>query len=370
MAYKTAIFSSTSVHAAQYLKGIPTHEKYDLVAVSFVPEDRSATILETLPADVKVYASDRDLLDAHPDLDVAILAGGNYQTYDQFMLCAERGIKNIFLMKIPTFNMEHYTEMQRVAEEKGIVVQIELEMRFDSTVRRVKQMIDEGKIGKVLSIQMTNTTVCLQPDLAAWVTDPAKSYGERIKLCEELDLYRGGCMTDHPHCFDLARHFTGSEFDTVYADASENFRDGREVEEGVFVLAKMKNGVTVSIDPSYSRHEYYLSPRVSAGPGWEGYPKRVEVNLAVIGETGCILADCFHSGVYHTGLPNHTFAVQYIGSAGSGTGHCAPALDSFARCIENRSLPTINLSLHRKNIEAINACYESIATGAVVKLPD
>ena len=368
MAYKVAVFSITSVHASCYINGLPLHEKFDWVAVSVAPKDRSKVMLDRVASGVKIYETEEELLNAHPDLDAVILAGANYQTYDQFVLCANRGIKNIFLMKVPTFDMEKYAEMQRLAKEKGIVVQIELEMRFDVIVKRVKQMIDEGRIGKVLEIQMNNTTVCLPPDLAEWVTNPEKSYGKRIKLCDYLDVYRGGCLTDHPHCFDLARMFTDSEFDTIYADACENFREGREVEEGVFVMAKMKNGVKISIDPSYSRHEYYISPAVPTGPGWEGYPKRVEVNIVVIGEKGCILADCFHSGVYHTGLPNHTYAVQYVDGAGTGNGHYAPTLDAFAECIENRSMPKINLELHKKNLEAVNACYESIKTGDVIKI--
>lgn len=368
MAYKIAMFSLTSVHSSCYINGLPLCDKFEWVAVSVDPKDRSKTMLDYVAPGVKIYESEEEVLDAHPDLDAVLLSGANYQTFDQFMLCANRGIKNIFMMKVPTFDMEKYAQMQAVAKEKGIVVQIELEMRFDATVRNVKKIIDEGKIGKVISIQMNNTTVCLQPDLAEWVTNPQKSYGEKIKLCDHLDIYRGGCLTDHPHAFDLARMFTDSEFDTIYADACENFREGREVEEGVFVMATMKNGVKITIDPSYSRHEYYLSPQVPIGPGWEGYPKRVEFNIVVVGENGCILADCFHSGVYHTGLPNHTYAVQYVSGAGTGGDHYAPTLEAFAECIKNRSLPKINLELHKDNMRAVNACYESIKTGKVIKM--
>lgn len=365
---KIATFSLTSVHATQYVHSLPVYDKFEWVATSIAEKDKKTvdkTIgLDKIPSYVKVYDNDEELINAHPDLDAVILLGSNDLTFRQFMLCADHGIKSILVMKAPTFSMDEYEQMQRAMQEKGITVQVELEMRYDQTVRRMKQLYETGAIGKLLSVQIYNTTVVVVPELLPWVTNPAESYGRKCILREGDLRYRGGCLTDHPHGFDLARYFTDSEFESIYADVSPNFRKGHLIEEGAFVLGKMKNGVNITIDPSYSRHENKLPPIAAAGPGWEGYPKRVEVNVVLQGEKGCILGDCFHSGVYHTGLPYNTFAVQYVG----GFDHYFPTLDSLADSIENRTIPRVNLDLHKNTMKAVIAAYESITTGKTIKL--
>ena len=360
---KTALFSATSGHAVYYAGSLPHHEKYEWVAACVLPKDRGNRAFQAIPPDVKIYESERQLLEDFPDLDAVILAGSNDLTYGQFKLCAEYGIKNLIMMKVPSLCMEEYEEMQRIAKEKDITVQIELEMRVDQTVRRIKDLCNSGAVGNIQSIYITNTTVVVPPEIRPWITDPKQSYGRVHELKANDGRFRGGALTDHPHAFDLARFFADSEFESIYADVSENFRDGRIVEEGVFVVGKMKNGISVSIDPSYSRHENKLPP-VTAATGWEGYPKRVEVNVIINGDKGSIIGDCFHSGVYHTGLPYNTFAVKYL----VGHGHYQSMLDTFADAVENHKTPDVNLDSHENNMRLINACYDSIYTGKRIML--
>ena len=361
---KTAMLSLTSVHASPYITALPIHEKYDWVAASVLPKDRNIPDLKRIPSYVKIYDTEEELFKAHPDLDVVILVGSNDLTYNQFKMCAKYGIKTVHMMKIPTMFMDRYEEMQQIAEDNGMIVQIELEMRGDPTVRRMKELYDSGAIGKLLSIQITNTTVVLPPEILPWVTNPEESYGKRCELKKGSGLYRGGCLTDHPHPFDLARYFSGSEFESIYAEASKNFRERFEIEEGVLVLGKMKNGVCVTIDPSYSRNENKQPPIAAAGPGWEGWPKRVEVYVILNGEKGSIVGDCFHSGVYHTGLPYNTFAYEYL----RGPGHYETILDALYDSAVNRTTPYVNFDLHKNNIKAIDACYESIYSGKKIML--
>ena len=361
---RIAMFSLSSVHAAQYVSSVPKHPDYEWVAASVAPEYRYYAHLDMIPSGVKLYETAEELLQAHRDLDAVIVTGANWETYEQIKLCAKYGIKNLLCMKVPTFDMEQYTDIQRIVHEYGINMHIELEMRFDQTIRHMKALVDEGAIGKLVSMQIYNTTVCVPPMILPWTTIPEESYGSKVQLKPGSPLYRGGALTDHPHAFDLARFFSGSEFDTVYATASPNIRPERIVEDGVYILGKMKNGVITSIDPSYSRHENEHPPLHPFGPGWEGYPKRVEVNIVLNGENGSLLGDGFHSGIYHTGKPYNAYAVQYVG----GSAHYAPALDAFVDTVRNGTAPLINIDDHRKTIEAMKACYDSISCGHPIKL--
>lgn len=360
---KIAMLSSVSVHANNYLDILPNHPMYDFVAMSLKSEERPRRYGNAVfPENVKVYETDEEVFKAHPDLDAVVLAGANHQSYEQFLLCVKYGIKNVLTMKVPTFSMEEYSEMQRLARKNGMVVQVELEMRYKNIVRRIKEVCDSGKIGKILSVQINNTTVCVLPVISPWVTDPEESYGEKVPLRDGVQCYRGGCLTDHPHAFDLARYFTGSDFESVYAEVSHGIRQGLSVEESVFVLGKMKNGVVINIDPSYSRHENEKPPALPECLGFEGYPKRVEVDVVINGEKGSIVADCFHTGVYYIGKPHHNYAFYYV----SGIAHYTPSLDEFANAVNERRNPLVSLDVHRNTIEVVRACYESIYTGETI----
>ena len=46
-------------------------------------------------------------------------------------------------------------------------------------------------------------------------------------------------------------------------------------------------------------------------PGWEVFPKRMEVNVTITGEKGTVMCDCFGPNVYHNGAPHDRYTVQY-----------------------------------------------------------
>ena len=117
-----ALFSTSSVHAPHYINSLPLDSRYNWVASSVAKEDRGIPDLKNIPNYVKIYEREEDLLNAHPDLDAVILCGSNNLTFNQFKLCAERGIKNVILMKIPTMFINEYEEMQRLAKENDMKV--------------------------------------------------------------------------------------------------------------------------------------------------------------------------------------------------------------------------------------------------------
>ena len=123
---------------------------------------------------------------------------------------------------------------------------------------------------------------------------------------------------------------------------------------------RMKNGVAFLFDPSWSRMEERL--KVPA-PGWEVFPKRMQVDVTVIGEKGTIVCDCFGPNVNHNGAPNDLYTVQY-----TYFDEWIGLVDEFVDCIRNHKTPKINLKWHKQTIECMNACYESVRTGVPVKV--
>ena len=262
-------------------------------------------------------------------------------------------------MKIPTFDMREYDEMIRLVEAAGIVCQVELELHYNPVMQRVKELCAAGGLGKLSSFGATNIT--LSPVWAfPWQGVPEQSFGRRQELAPGDGRFCGGALCDHPHIFDMIRWVTQSEFEFIYAEAAPNLRADIEVEDMLAVAGRMKNGTVFSLDPSWSRMEERLA---APGPGWEVYPKRMQVDLALNGEKGALLADLFGPNTYHNAGPDDRYTVQY-----TYFDEWIGLVDEFVDCIENHKTPRINLRWHQNTVRAMLACYESIRTGRAVYL--
>jgi len=354
---KIAILSLTHGHTRKYYQTLNDNPKLDWVAVYAEDENVKKNFLN-YGYKVPCYLNEQEMFDKHPDIEAVVMASANVNHIVQFRECARRGI-HVLSMKIPTFDMTEYEEMISLAKKSGIVCQIELEMHYNPVVKRLYELTAEMETGKISSINATNIT--LSPIWAfPWQGIPEDSYGKRIRLRQGDNRFRGGALSDHPHIFDLIRWITGSDFDYVFAEAGPNIRKDIEVEDNLLVNGKMKNGVSFLLDPSWSRLEERLKV---PGPGWEIFPKRMEVNVTVSGENGVMLVDCFGPNVYHNGKPNDRYTVQY-----TYFDEWIGLMDEYVSCIRENKTPKINLEWHKKTIEAMNACYDSIERGNVVYL--
>jgi predicted dehydrogenase len=353
-----AIFSLTHGHTRKYFQTLKTNASLNWVAVSAETPEIKAHF-ESQGFGVPCYLDQNEMLDRHPDIDAAVLASSNDKHFEQMRLCAERKV-DILSMKIPTFDLEEYDKMIELVDRAGIICQIELELHYNPVMHRIKQVVASGELGPLVSIQGTNTT--LTPVWAfPWQGVPEKSYGQRRPLRQGDSRFCGGALCDHPHIFDLARWLTGSDFECLFAQVGPNLRPDVIEEDMLVINGRMKNGVSFLIDPSWSRMEERLA---IPGPGWEVFPKRMEVDLVVSGEKGCMAADCFGPNVYHNGAPNDRYTVQY-----TYFDEWIGMMDEFTDCIRTRKQPAINLRWHRRTIEVMNACYDSIACDDVVALP-
>jgi len=349
---KIAMMSLTHGHTRKYFQTLQESPKLDWVAAC-AEDEAVRQRFERAVDGVPCYDDEEQMFDRHPDIEAAVLASANSEHLRQVEACASRGI-HILSMKIPTFDLTEYDRMIEVAEEAGVVCQIELELHYNPVVQRIKKLVADGAVGRILSMQATNIT--LSPVWAfPWQGSPEQSYGSRTPLSDGDARFRGGALCDHPHVFDLIRWLTGSDFESIYADVAPNMRTDLEVEDILLAGGKMADGCSFLLDPSWSRLEERLA---EPGPGWEVFPKRMEVNLTIGGERGTLMADCFGPNVYHNGAPNDRYTVQY-----TYFDEWIGMVDEFVDCVRNGRTPQINLRWHRRTIEAMNACYESIAAG-------
>lgn len=351
---KIGILSLINGHARQYFSFLMRSPMFDLVGVSTPPDQHTRAYLDQLPG-IPVYDSDEELLDAHPEIEAVVIAGPNYQNHARFKMCVERHL-HIYLMKVPTMQPDEYEDMQRIARSYDKVVQVEMQMRFIAMTRRLRQLIEDGAVGNLISIHGTNMTHCIA-SWFSWVGDGKASYGSRVPVRPGMTLERGGSITDHPHLFDMMRYLSGSEFEWVYADCAPNLRKDLKVEDSTLIIGRMKNGVMVSLDPSYSRLENAGLTQGSCSPGWEQYPRRVEVNYTVTGDKGVILVDCYNSGMYHTANPSRSYTMM----PSHEDFHFERMMEDFYLSITEGKKTVVTLDSNRGTVDAMNASYESIS---------
>ena len=355
---RIAMASLTHGHTRKYFETLQTSPYLQWVAAC-AEDEVIRRRFDRAVQGVPCYSTAEEMFDRHPEIEAVVLASANSEHFAQVKACVERRI-HILSMKIPTFDLAEYDRMIEMVEAAGLVCQIELELHYNPVVQRVQRVLADNALGRLLSIQATNIT--LSPVWAfPWQGSPEQSYGKRVPLSAGDGRFRGGALCDHPHIFDLVRWLTGSEIAWVYAEAAPNLRTDLEVEDLLLVTGKMADGCTILLDPSWSRLEERLP---EPGPGWEIFPKRMEVNLTLGGERGVLMADCFGPNVYHNGAPRDRYVVQY-----TYFNEWIGLVDEFVECVRSGRQPRINLRWHRRTIEAMNACYESIFSGQPVQLP-
>jgi len=352
---KLAILSSNHGHAPGYFS-LQDDPFYELVGVSVEPGYRDPIKLGKLK-NVPVYDSDEELYANHPDIEAVVIGSANRKHMEQTRVACEKGL-HIYSMKVPTYDLDEYREMIEITEKAGVVCQVELEMRHHSEVYRVKELIDSGAIGEILSINLFNYSH--NPGWwRPWQVLPEDSYGKRVKISPESSLYRGGALADHPHVFDIARFLTGSSFDTVYAEVAPNIRD-IETEDLIRIMGRMKNGAIYSIDPSYANDEHHVSRQVD----WEKYPRCVEVNLSIVGTNGTILSDLYGKAF----CAQRGKRGEYLCGGPGSIGLWNRRMQEFYECVRYGVKPTVGLREHYESIAAMVAAYESVYQGKVIKM--
>ncbi|MGB9840924.1 Gfo/Idh/MocA family oxidoreductase, partial [Thermovenabulum sp.] len=144
----------------------------------------------------KIY-DDRRAIMEDKGID-AVLICSSTDTHCQFIIEAAQEKKHIFCEKPIDFDLEKIKTALTEVENSGVKLQIGFQRRFDHNFRKIKEMIQQGKIGDIHILKITSR-------------DPEPPPIEYIKVS-------GGIFLDMTiHDFDMARFLTSSEVEEVFA---------------------------------------------------------------------------------------------------------------------------------------------------------
>ncbi|QTJ43856.1 Gfo/Idh/MocA family protein [Dolosigranulum pigrum] len=152
------------------------------VSVVFDP-DNAGEVAEELNCDV---ADSMEELVQREDVDCVIVASPNYLHRDPVIAAAENG-KHVFCEKPIALSYKDCADMVEACKKNGVIFMAGHIMNFFSGVRKAKQMVNDGVIGKVLFCHSARNGWEEEQDSVSWKKIREKSGGHLYHHIHELD---------------------------------------------------------------------------------------------------------------------------------------------------------------------------------------
>ncbi len=258
---RIAILSFAHLHAHGYALCVKASPDAELVVIADEDQERGEAMASLYGVP---WAADYREVVKRDDIDAVIICSENIHHKAMTIAAAEAG-KHVLCEKPIATSVADATAMIAACAEHGVKLQTAFPVRFNAATVALKDAIKGGRIGAPLVIAARNPGTCPQ----GWFVQPA--------------LSGGGAVIDHTvHVADVLRWMFDAEFDEVYAEIDTRIYDFDADDTGLLML-RMSNGVTVSLDTSWSRPVN--------NPIWGG------VEIEVIGETGVLSLNAFDNNI-------------------------------------------------------------------------
>jgi predicted dehydrogenase len=156
----SAVSSWGSQAHLPYLK---ESSKYTIVALcnTSVESAKAAIAKYELPASTKAYGSYKDVAN-DPDVDLIVCSVRVDRHYDAVKPALEAG-KDVYCEWPLGKNLEEGLELAELAKKKGVRTMVGLQARQADFVKKVKEVVDSGRIGKILSVTFVGAGSNLGP---------------------------------------------------------------------------------------------------------------------------------------------------------------------------------------------------------------
>ncbi len=250
------MISFAHMHAYSYAHAVRTIPGVELAGIADEDEERGQAAARELST--RYYRNVEDLLST--DVDAVIVCSENAR-HKEHVIAAARAGKHVLCEKPIATTLEDALAMIRECRVRNVQLATAFPVRHAPSVVRAKELIDAGRIGKVLAVNATNHG--RMP--GGWFIEQA--------------LSGGGAVLDHTvHVVDLLRWFLADEALRVYAEVDTRIHD-IDIDDCGALCIEFRGGAFATLDPSWSRPKAY--------PTWG------DVTMEMIGTAGVISMDVF-----------------------------------------------------------------------------
>ena len=300
MSVRVGILSFAHVHAPQYAAALGGLGAAEFVGVADDDADRGQKAADRYG--VRFFESAGELFEA---VDVVVVCSENRRHAGGVIPALRAGVDVLCEKPIST-TVEDSHEMIRASEETGRRLGIAFPVRHAPAVRRAREIVRSGAIGRVLAVNGTNHG---QPP-GGWFLDP--------------ELSGGGAVMDHTvHVADTLRFVLGVEVRSVYAEIGAFFGAGGVDDAGILTLemegGDVADGAFATVDPSWSRGA--------------GYPTWGDFTLRITGSSGVLDVDAFSRSI--TTFDHESGGTSWTHAGGDPN---ALMLDDFLRGAEGERI--------------------------------
>ncbi len=264
MSVRVGVLSFAHVHAPQYAAVLGGLEAAEFVGVADDDADRGREAAGRYG--VRFFQTAEELFEA---VDVVVVCSENWRHARDVIPALLAGVDVLCEKPISTM-LEDARDMIRASEETGRRLGIAFPIRYALAVRRAREILRSGAIGRVLAVNGTNHGQ-LPGD---WLVN--------------LEISGGGAVMDHTvHVADTLRWMLGIEVRSVYAEIGTFFGAGSVDDAGILTLemegGDVADGAFATVDPSWSRGA--------------GYPTWGDFTLRITGSSGVLDVDAFSRSI-------------------------------------------------------------------------
>lgn len=328
------------------LPGMMLAENAELIAVMDANPAAAENVKEKYGAKY-AFTTAQELL-AVEEIEAVYIASPVAFHIDQATAAVKMG-KHILLEKPLALTAEESAKIAEMCREKGLKLGAGLMMRFHTYHQMMKKLVDEGKLGEIVS--MRGQLTCWYPDMPGnWRQQMATSGG-------------GALMDMGIHCIDLIQYISGLKAKEVASFSGTQVFD-YEVEDGGSVIMRMENGATAYVDANFNipddaavcKLEIYGTEGSIFAEGTIGQVEGGTVKVTVCGDQGAYNAAQDREG-----------AKSYIMEAPLGNMY-TKEIEAFGNCIIEDTDAPISAEDAIFDQKIVEAAYESNKNGKVVKL--
>lgn len=295
---------------------------------------------------VRGYASEAELL-ADPEVQAVYIASPVNCHAGQILRAAQAG-KSILCEKPLTLTVRQAEEAVAACQQKGVFLQEGYMMKFHGAHAKIKELIDAGRLGKIVSIRAQLS--CWYPKIeGAWRQDPEQGGG-------------GALIDMATHLYDLLEYF-GGPVRRITALVGNLVQDYRS-DDASTTLLEFQSGGHATVDCFYcipdeasrTRLEIYGSKGAILSEGTIGQSEQGKLEgIFGLGEAGYDAAQ--NKDVVRS------FAPIPFAPVNPYTAEC----EYFASCVLQGRSPELNGADNALRImKLMEAAYASAKAGRIV----
>ena len=245
--------------------------------------------------------------------------------------------KHVLVEKPMAMSLLDADSMIREAEENNVKLSVCYQNRFNPTIQKLRQAIDEERFGRIFA------------GTARILWNRNKEYYDKANWRGTWKL-DGGCLINQcTHNIDLLKWMIDSEIDSVYGQTGNYMHPYIQTEDYGSIIVRFKNKAIGNIEGTVCV-----------------YPKNLEETLTIIGEKGtAVIGGLALNKIIVWNFKDNKDSLEEVQKKFNseipnvyGRGH-TPLYKNFIGAIRNNTNPLINGNEGKKSLSIILMAYKS-----------